>query len=80
MNKVDGLGVRRARDKYLDAIFDVIDNDIVACHIHELFFLVHLQAVVQLAVYTEDELRGNRYRLHAHIGHHHSASVSLFSK
>ena len=72
--EIDSVCVSRARNEHLDAIFDVVDDNVVTCDVHELLLLVHLQAIVQLTVAAEDKLRRNGYSLHAHIGHYHAVS------
>ena len=75
--EVDGISVGGARDEHLDAILDIVNDDVVTCDVHEFLFFVHLQAVVEVTVATKDKLGRNGYSLHAHIGHDHDASFFL---
>ena len=59
----------------MEALLDVVDDDVVTCDIHELLFLVHLQAIVELAVHSKDKLGRYRNCLHAHISHYHVAGL-----
>ena len=69
--KVDLVCVLRSRDKCLHRLVCVVNNDIVTCHVEKLLLFVYVKAVVELAVYTEDESRTDCHSLHAHVGLHH---------
>ena len=78
-DEVDLIGVGRTWNEDLEVIFKVVNDDIVASHVDQLFLFVHHEAVVELTVHTKDELRRDSYRLHAEVCSDHPACLLWIS-
>ena len=69
--EINGIGVLRTWDKLLRALIQVVDDDVVSSDVDKLLLLVHVQAVVELPINSEDKFGCNGYALHAHIRLNH---------
>ena len=65
--EINGIGVLRTWDKLLCALIQVVHDDIVSSDVDKLLLLMHVQAIVELAIDSEDKFGCNGYALHAHI-------------
>ena len=65
--EINGIGVLRTWDELLCALIQVVYDDIVSSDVDKLLLLVHVQAVVELPINSEDKFGCNGYALHAHI-------------